>query len=678
MLDTPGAPLSTTEEILGGVRVVYLTEAKEARQRLKAMLASTDWVAIDVETAPLKPIAKAIGNLNHAKAELKGTRAALKKVRTPAEAIAMFDAEAERIDKELKFAAKAGLDPRRARIRLLQVYDGGDECLVIDLDKTHRGLLKLIDGAKVISHNAAFELSFLEHVGVTVGSILCTLQATRLELGGWSASLDVAAEAFLGLRIDKTLQTSDWGAPSLTKEQVDYAAIDAVLAWRLALKLLPALGVQRSAFDIQMKATPAVVRMESRGFRIDVEAHARLIEELKQERIEATDAYREACLESGHQALAEQPPPSTPAQKEDLLITLLSSDELARWKRTEKSGALSTARSELMRAGRYPPIRALVALGRIDKLTAAFGKNLATLVSPVTGRIHASYKVASTIAGRASCSGPNVQQIPKDERFRALFAPESGAVFVAADYSSMELRAVAHISGDIEMTKAFENGLDLHAITAAKMTGKALADVTDEERAAGKSVNFGAVYGMGARGLVASAWAKLDVVLDIEEARAWLQAFSDVYHGCAQWRRNHHAACEFRQSVIIGKDAARGIGRLFPFDRLTEKERAESQYTRCCNLPVQGACADASMLALAYVDQRLFDAGIDGGPVAWLHDEIVMEIPLKDAERAARILQQAMIDGFAETFPGAPLGGLVKPYIVRNWAEAKPKKRSKV
>ena len=111
---------------------------------------------------------------------------------------------------------------------------------------------------------------------------------------------------------------------------------------------------------------------------------------------------------------------------------------------------------------------------------------------------------------------------------------------------------------------------------------------------------------------------------------------------------------------------SRGIGRIYPQSRVPE---GGSFYTRCCNLPVQGACADASMLALAYVDDRLFDAGIDGGPVAWLHDEIVLEVRDDQAELAAEILKQAMIDGFIETFPDAPIDGLVEPHIGMSWAE---------
>ena len=131
---------------------------------------------------------------------------------------------------------------------------------------------------------------------------------------------------------------------------------------------------------------------------------------------------------------------------------------------------------------------------------------------------------------------------------------------------------------------------------------------------------------------------------------------------------DHYAKCDFRGTILIGKDAAKGIGRIYPKERVPP---GQSYFTRCCNLPVQGSCADASMLAITYADERLFEAGIDGGPVAWLHDEIVLEVAVEDAERAAAILKQAMIDGFAETFPGAPLDGLVEPKIGMSWSEAK-------
>ena len=184
MLDTVAASFSTSTEILGDTRVVYVTESKEARRLLKEMLKSSDWVAIDIETAPVKREAKRIADLEQAKATLTGTLKALRKIKTTprAEIEAIEDSRA-RIEVELQHAKKAGLDPRRARIRLLQVYDGGGEVLVIDLDRTRASVLKLIEGVNIIAHNIPFELSFLERAVVAPGSLACTLQACRLTLG---------------------------------------------------------------------------------------------------------------------------------------------------------------------------------------------------------------------------------------------------------------------------------------------------------------------------------------------------------------------------------------------------------------------------------------------------------------------------------------------------------------
>ena len=648
---------------LAGVKVIYCTDKLQAR-RLLAEMVGAGRIAIDIETAPNQTDVDRLAELMLARAETAGQLKAQRKLKAPTAALATT---AKHLDAELRYARTAGLDPHRARIRLLQVYAGGDRVLVIDLDQTSSGVLNLLEGVSVIAHNVAFELAFIEPAGVALGELQCTMQATRLKLGEHAMSLAAAAATYLNLELDKTEQTGDWNAPHLTKQQIEYAAIDAVVAWRLAEKLLPRFDVQRSAYEIQMRVVPAAMRMENRGFKFDVEAHARLIAELEKLRRGLERGYLAACLNSGCATLAGKAP-STPAQKEALLTALLSSDELKRWSRTKKSGALSTKRSELLRAGHYPPILALVQLIQIDKLLTSFGPTLAALVSPATGRIHAHYRVTGTASGRASCAGPNLQQVPRVRRFRELFVPEPGNVFVIADYASMELRAAAAISSDAAMTEAFEQSLDLHRITAARMLGKAPEDVTEEERRGAKAVNFGGIYGQGAAGLVKSTWTQFNLVLDPIEAQAWLRAFENAYRDFAEWRRSHYQRCEDRHFIVIGKDMSRGIGRIYPKSRVPE---GASYYTRCCNLPIQGACADASMLALAYTDDRLFDAGIDGGPVAWLHDEIVLEVRAEDADRAAGILKQAMIDGFTETFPGAPVNGLVEPHIGVSWAEAK-------
>jgi DNA polymerase-1 len=242
----------------------------------------------------------------------------------------------------------------------------------------------------------------------------------------------------------------------------------------------------------------------------------------------------------------------------------------------------------------------------------------------------------------------------------------------------MEIRAAAHIFGDRAMTAIFEQErageekVDFHRLTAAKMLGKDPASVTPDERKGAKVVNFGSVYGQGARGLITSAWEQFEVILDEATAKEWTAGFENGFPEFVRGRRDHYKLCDARQSIIIGKDAKLGIGRIFRKDQVPD---GGSFYTRTCNLPVQGACADCAMLALAYVDARLFEEGIDGFPVAWLHDEIVLEVREDQADRASEILDQSMTDGFVETFPGAPTLGLIDVHVGKAWSEAKGQKQ---
>jgi DNA polymerase I len=217
------------------------------------------------------------------------------------------------------------------------------------------------------------------------------------------------------------------------------------------------------------------------------------------------------------------------------------------------------------------------------------------------------------------------------------------------------------------MTEVFRNGEDLHRITAAAISGKRPEDVTDEERRAAKPVNFGAVYGMGPNGLVATAWDEHGIVIGGAEAGEWLGAFAKAFSDFISWRRMHAVKCQMQGRIVIGKNAAKGVGRVYPLSRLPSgKERLHPrlQSSRA------GCLRRRSMLALAAIDRLLFEHG-DGGPVAWLHDEIILEVKTEDAERAAELLKRAMTEAFAETFPGAPLNKLVEARIGPNWATVK-------
>jgi DNA polymerase I-like protein with 3'-5' exonuclease and polymerase domains len=652
------------------VAIAYVTTAAEAGRLFDEIErdAGDGLVAVDLETVPTRAEADRLCRLNDELAAAKGVLAAQRKTKAAKADIDAQKAAISALVTQAKYAAGAGLDPYRADIRLLQLYAGGDRVAVIDIFRTGPAILQRLSDCRIVTHNAGFDLAFLTKHGVEPAEVHCTQQAVGLTQGPGATRLEHAAANYLGVSLDKDMQTSDWSREHLTEAQVRYAANDAIVCWQVAQRVLCALDRQVSAYEIQMGALPAVMRMKMRGFGVDIEAHTRLIGELRREHDKAADRYAQACLDCGHKSLADAGVPSRPNDKIAVLEVILTSDELDDWRRTD-TGKLSTRRSELRRAVHYPPIAELTRLSSIDKMLSAFDAGLSALASPSTGRIHAHYRVAGASSGRATCSGPNLQQVPRDKRFRALFVASPGNVLIVADYSSMELRAAAHISGDQEMTRAFQQGVDLHRLTASWMTGKNQADVTEEERRAAKPVNFGAIYGQGARGLMETAWSNYGIVLTEAEARAQLLSFKETYRVFACWCDSHANRCRDRREIVIGRDAAEGIGRLFPLSRLPD---GASSYTRSCNYPIQGGCADTAMLAIAAIDAALYEAGIDGGPVAWLHDEIVLEVPAEHAAKAAELLTKAMTDAFAETFPGAPLRDLVKVHIGADWAAAKP------
>jgi DNA polymerase I len=571
--------------------------------------------------------------------------------------------------REIEYAREAALDPNRARVRTLQLYGGGKEIAVIDLFQAGYGVLARIGDMRIVGHNAQFELKHLQHLGVEPAEVHCTMQACRL-LYGRHLGLATAAEAMLGVTLDKAQQTSDWSVERLTDDQIRYAALDAWACHRIAAKTLRNLDRQASAYSIQTGCLPAVARMETAGVAFEKAAHGRLIDAWRQERVAAAAAFVEACRESGLDDLTETP--KTPAEVERLLQTLLTSEQLATWLRTEKSGKLSTRRSELLRVAQdYPPIARLIDAYKIDKLSNSFGPSLAAKVSPVTNRIHASYNVAATASGRASCSGPNLQQMPgdrSDPRVRRLFIAPPGRRIIAADYALMELRYAAWRSRDVTMLEAFENGVDLHALTASRLLNKPVDEVTKQERHAAKPVNFGSIYGMGKDGLVKSAWDNYRLLLTPMQAESQLVVFDNTYLGFVTWRSQHSALCKATGVIWIGADAAGGAGRIY---RREWMPLGKSFYTRSANFPVQGGTADISMNALALVDERLFEAGLDAFPVLWVHDEIALESREDHSEQAVAILRDAMVETFRDACPGVPLRGCVDVHIAASWGEAK-------
>jgi DNA polymerase I len=554
-------------------------------------------------------------------------------------------------------ADKTGLDPHRAQVRLVQIYGGGDTCAVLDMRSVSWGLLVPLWGRRFVAHNSQFELVFLRAQGVYPGQVECTMQGAGLMLGVGRRSLAKAAEAYLGWQMPKDLQISDWGSVTLSDDQLAYAALDAVAAlllWRKFELDLKSEG-RWDAYMLQRDAIPAAVEMAWCGMGIDAAA---LDEQIVAWNTKLADARAAWEKETG------TPPPSKPAEVRVWLESSLDEADLAAWPRTEKTGQLATGASDLERAGHLPALHPLLSLKRMEKLLSSFGSSLKGQASPVTGRIHAHYNVAGTKSGRWSCSNPNLQQIPGERLapgFRGIFKAPAGRVLIGADYSQMELRAVAEISGDPALREIYAKGLDLHQLTASAMAGVEPAAVTKEQRDRAKPVNFGSIYGMGAAGLAVAAWNGYRVEMTIPEAEAALRTFFRSYPTLKRWMRQHADRCQQRRRVVIG--AGRVVEDAW--------EPQGLRYTQCCNLPVQGACADAMMWAVAAVHRRLRTDGHDAVMVAQIHDELILEADAQDADAVGTLLAEEMTTAFAITFPEAPTIDLVEVKVGSSWAGLK-------
>jgi DNA polymerase-1 len=565
---------------------------------------------------------------------------------------------------------KTATDPHRASVRLVQLFAGGTHSFLFHGEDVIAALLSSawIQQAHLVAHNSVFEISFLQafravHACEPVvgqrGRIECTMQAVGLcygiGYGGSGRSLEEAAHKVLGLRVPKQLQTSDWSVPRLSTAQCAYASNDVVVGWRLWQALPPELQLQdrMDAYELQRAVAPAVADMHRRGVILDRAEHGRLVERWTTELQTARQAYLDQTGKSA---------PSKPAERQQFIQELLTPEELENWPRTPESDGLSTKTSHLKWLGlTHPDALPVITIMQHEKLLSTFGPRLLEHISPATGRIHPSYHIAATKAGRFSATNPNLQQMParKSPEFRRCIVAAPGTIFLASDFNQIELRAAAWLSSDDEMNAIYESGGDLHLETAATISGVPL-DQAHAMRSRAKAVNFGSLYGIGARGLVAYAYDSFDVVISDEEARDFLNSFFRRFHGLARWRQRQIESCMPRREIRVMSGRAVRVE--------WEPDRRIRQ-TQCLNIPVQGIASDAMLLSLRLFYAALQRHRIRGGMCASIHDEILAEVVEADADRVAELLRTAMLEAFTRTFEGAPTTNVVSVKRGYSWGD---------
>jgi len=294
----------------------------------------------------------------------------------------------------------------------------------------------------------------------------------------------------------------------------------------------------------------------------------------------------------------------------------------------------------------------------LTKLKSTYADGLLKVIAP-DGRIHTSFQMTVTDTGRLSSREPNLQNIPVRRELgamiRDMFVSGEGMVLVDADYSQIELRLLAHISGDEHMRAAFLSGEDVHAVTASQVFGVPLEEVTSEERRRAKAVNFGIVYGISAFSL------SEDLGVFVNEAKTYMEAYLNRFAGVREYQKNVVREAKERGFVETLFHRRRALPELnapqFPIRAFGERV--------AMNMPIQGTAADVMKLAMVNVARRLKEEGLAGRLILQVHDELIVECPEGEKDRCAAVLRQEMESAVSYAVPL-----VAEAKWGRSWAEA--------
>ncbi|NMY74006.1 DNA polymerase I [Pseudomonas sp. WS 5071] len=544
-----------------------------------------------------------------------------------------FDTETTGLDAQqaqlvgLSFAVKPG---EAAYIPLTHSYMGVPEQL--DRDTVLRALKPLLEDpskAKVGQH-AKFDMNILANCaigsdqacGIVVQGIAfdTMLESYVLDSTATRHDMDSLALKYLGHSTTSFQDIAGKGAKQLTFDQISleqagpYAAEDADITLRLHNvlheKLLAIPSLNRVLTDIEMPLVPVLARIERQGALVDAKL-------LGVQSVELGDKMV-ALERQAFEIAGEEFNLSSPKQLGVILYEKLGLPIISK---TAK-GQPSTAEAVLAELAEqdFPLPKVLMQYRSMSKLKSTYTDRLPEQINPRTGRIHTSYHQAVTATGRLSSSDPNLQNIPirtaEGRRIRQAFVAPQGYKLLAADYSQIELRIMAHLAKDEGLLHAFRNNLDVHSATAAEVFGVELSDVTTDQRRSAKAINFGLIYGMSAFGLAKQ------IGVDRKQSQAYIDRYFARYPGVLDYmeRTRTQAAEQGYVETIFGR-------RLY-LPEINAKNPAlrKGAERTAINAPMQGTAADIIKKAMVAVDNWLSASGLDARVILQVHDELVLEV----------------------------------------------------
>jgi len=534
----------------------------------------------------------------------------------------------------VSFAVEAGA---AAYVPLAHDYPGAPDQL--NRDAVLEALKPLLEDEHVakVGQHLKYDANVLVNHGITLRGIHedTMLESYVIDSAGSRHDLDTLALKYLGQRTIHFEDIAGKGAKQLTFNQVPieqaapYAAEDAEVTFRLhqqlseKLKQEPALSALYRELEIPL--VPVLSRIERNGALVCRDTLAAHSQELGE---------RILALESQAHELAGGPfNLGSPKQLGEILFNQL---ELPVLRKTPK-GAPSTAEDVLAElALDYPLPAVLMEYRGLSKLKSTYTDKLPEMIDSRTGRVHTSYHQAVTATGRLSSSDPNLQNIPirteEGRRIRQAFIASPGNKIVAADYSQIELRIMAHLSQDSGLLTAFAEGLDVHSATAAEVFGVGIDAVSGDQRRKAKAINFGLIYGMSAFGL------GKQLGIGRNEAQEYIDLYFARYPGVAEYMaRTRESAHD-----IGYVETLRGRRLYLPEINARNRQRQQAAERTAINAPMQGTAADIIKMAMLAVDDWLATSGVDARLIMQVHDELVFEVEASAVEELCATVTQLM------------------------------------
>ena len=491
------------------------------------------------------------------------------------------------------------------------------------------------------AHNANYDLTVLAEQGLDVAPVTCDTMIAEWLINPGSRNLGLKNLTWnrLGVEMTPIQDLIGTGKKQITMDLVavekaaPYACADVDMTLRLANLMQPELdnrALRELYSEVEMPLVPIIVDMQRAGVKLDVEFLAEMGQELGQRLGELKE---EIEGQVGH--------PLNINSTQQLSVALFDEMELAEpWMRRGKSGHYSTAADVLEKLhDRHPVIELILEHRQLSKLKGTYVDALPALVNPRTGRVHTSFNQTGSVTGRFSSSNPNLQNIPirtdLGRKVRRAFIADEGWLLLAVDYSQVELRVLAHISGDPAMLAAFARGEDIHASTAAAIYGVPLQDVTRDQRRVAKMTNFAISYGVTGYGLSERT------ELTPREADAFIKTYFETYPRIKEYIDGTRDQALERGYV----ETLLGRRRYFPelgTQARVHRNVRDAAFRMAINAPIQGTAADILKVAMNHLWHELKAQGLHSRMILQVHDELVLEVPEDELDLVASLVTRTM------------------------------------